>query len=122
MVDNFTFFDGAGNILDYMSTDMYSSVAKVRIAWCIQKNHQNGQDITLSAAHKCPQICLVCAALQMVLQACCLGQPDSLPVACHTARKNIRAYMTASCISVFIQKAGKTVHTDLESNNDKLSK
>ncbi len=57
-------------------------------------------------------ICPVCAALRMVLWAQRLGQPDSLPVACHIYKKK-RIYLTGKRVAVLFREAAKTIHPNL---------
>jgi len=79
--DSFIFFYKAGNTLERLDNSCLDQAHKVRITWQIQKNHQNGQSITISAKKVCHKICPVCAAGRMVLRARLLGQPESMPVA-----------------------------------------
>ena len=65
VANNLVFLDSNGKIVTDL--DKTSVPNKVRITWCIQKNHQNSQLITLSANKDHPQLCLMCATLQMVL-------------------------------------------------------
>ena len=73
----------------------------------------------LSADNDHPQICPVFAALQMVLQARCLGQPDFLPVACHIYKKK-RVYLTGKRVAIIFREATKAIHPNTP--KDKLSR
>ena len=82
---------------------------KVKFTWRIQKNRQNRQSITVSSNIDHPQVCPVRAALNTVLRARRLGQPDSLPVACFSTKKGARVYLTASRIVFLFRAAAKSV-------------
>ena len=104
-VNNFVFLDFSGDVIPVLHKS--SSPHKVKITWCTQKNRQNGQTITLSLNTDHPQLCPVCAALQTVLRAQRLGQPDTLPVACYGTTKTVQAYITASRIAFLFWEAQK---------------
>jgi hypothetical protein len=107
--DDFIFFDRAGHRIFELSLESMSSVKKLQVTWKIQKNRQNGQSITLSSDDEHPQICPVRAAIRLVLRARRLGQPDNLPVACHSTRKSKRVYLTGSRIAFLLRAAAKKV-------------
>jgi hypothetical protein len=70
--NDFLFYDKNGHVLtkiDDLSLDLALSV---QFTWRIQKNHQNGQKIKLSADMMNPAICPVRGALQMVMRAAIL--------------------------------------------------
>jgi hypothetical protein len=90
--DGYAFFDEAGNTLKLCNYPCLDQAHKVKITWRIQKNHQNGQAITISAKKICHKICPIRAAGRMVLHARRLGQPDSMPMACYS-HKNKRAHL-----------------------------
>ena len=100
-----------------MDDESADIVKKVKITWRIQKNRRNGQAITLSANDDHSKICPVRASLQMVLKAQCLGQPDSLPVACHIYKKK-RVYLTGKRVAVLFREAAKIIHPNM--SKDKL--
>jgi hypothetical protein len=81
----------------------------VQITWRIQKNCQNGQKIKLSADTKNPAICSVRGALQMVMRASRLGQPDDMLVACYRTKKAPLLYITGSRIATLLRDAVKKV-------------
>jgi hypothetical protein len=87
-------------------------VKKVKITLRIQKNRQNGQAITLSADDDHSTICPVRAALQMVLRVQRLGQPDSLPVACHNYKKK-RINLTGKRVAFLFREAAKMIHPNM---------
>ena len=98
IADIFAFFYKAGNTLELLDNSCLDKAHKLMITWRIQKNHQNGQTITLSAKEVCHQLCPVCAAGKMVLQAQRLGQSYLLPVARHSY-KNKRINLTGKRIT-----------------------
>ncbi len=92
--------------IDNSSLNLATSV---QITWCIQKNRQNGQKIKLSADTKNPLICPVRGALQMVMRARRLAQPDDMPVACYRTKKAPLLFITGSRIATLLHKAVKKV-------------
>jgi hypothetical protein len=64
---DFIFHDKNGNVLAQVNEASFDSTALVEITWHIQKKHQNGQRINLSADTKNTSICPVRGALGMVL-------------------------------------------------------
>jgi hypothetical protein len=81
----------------------------IQITWYIQKNHQNGQKIKLSADMKDPTICPIRGALQIVIRACHLAQPDDMPVAYCRTKKAPLLIITGSRIATLLCKAVKKV-------------
>ena len=111
--DDFFFYDQAGHRIFELLLESMSLVKKLQVTWRIQKNRQNGQAITVSADDEHPQICPVRAALRMLLRARRLGQPDNLPVACHTTAKGNRVYITGARIAFLLRTAAKKVYPTL---------
>ena len=66
----------------------------------------------MSADDDHSEICPVRAALRLVLRARRLGQPDSLPVACHIYMKK-RVYLTEKCVAVLFREVAKTIHPNM---------
>ena len=85
--NDFVFYDKSGHVLKKIDNLTLDLAASVQITRCIQKNHQTGQKIKLSADTKNPAICPVQGTLQMVMRASRLGQPDDMPVACYRTKK-----------------------------------
>jgi hypothetical protein len=81
----------------------------IQITWRIRKNHQNSQKIKLSADAKNPAICPIRGALQMVVRACHLAQPDDMPVACYRTKKAPLLFITGSRIATLLREAVKKV-------------
>jgi hypothetical protein len=107
--NDFLFYDKNGHVLtkiDHSSLDLATSV---QITWRIQKNRQNGQKIKLSAETKNPAICPIRGALQMVMRARRLAQPDNMPVACYRTKKAPLLFITGSRIATLLCKAVKKV-------------
>ena len=67
--NNFIFYNKSVNLFILQNDKSADIAKKIKITWRIQKKRQNGQEITLSAVDNHPQLCPICAALQMVLQA-----------------------------------------------------
>jgi hypothetical protein len=80
--NDFIFYDKSGHVLKKIDDSTLDLATSVQITWRIQKNHQHGQKIKLSVDTKNPAICPVRGALQMIMRASHLGQPDDMPVAC----------------------------------------
>ena len=101
IANDLVFYDKAGDTIDIdlVDTACLEQVHKVRITWQIQKNRWNCQVITLSADKVGHQVCPICAAARMLLQAQPLDQPDLLPVACHSYKKQL-VYLTGKRIAV----------------------
>ncbi len=85
--NDFVFYDKSGHVLKKINNSTLDLATSVQITWCIQKNCQSGQKIKLSADTKNPAICPVRGALQMVMRASRLGQPDAMLVACYRTKK-----------------------------------
>jgi hypothetical protein len=92
-------------------------VARVWITWRIQKNRQSNQKITLLSDKIHPTICPVLAALRLVLRACCLSQPNSMPVA-YYLKKGVLAYLTGSRIAFHFQAAARAVHPNITKDEE----
>jgi hypothetical protein len=83
IANNFQFINANGQVITKFSDASIEVVDRVCITWCIQKNRQNNQKITLLCNKTNPTICPILAALHLVLRARRLSQPDSMPVACY---------------------------------------
>jgi hypothetical protein len=115
--NNFVFYDKSGHILKKIDDSTLDTATSVQITWRIQKNGQNGQKIKLSADTKNPAICPVQGALQMVMRARRLGQPDNKPVACYRTKKAPLLYITGSRIGTLLCKAVKKVRPSTSAND-----
>jgi hypothetical protein len=73
------------------------------------KELSNSQKIKLSADTKNPAICPEQGALQMVMRASRLGQPDDMLVACYRTKKAPLLYITGSRIATLLRRAVKKV-------------
>ncbi len=69
IANNFIFYDKKKRIVKNLNNDSLQQAHFVKITWRVQKNHQNCQLITLVAEIDQPNICPVCSAMQLVLQA-----------------------------------------------------
>ncbi len=105
--NDFVFYDKSGHILKKIDDSTLDLATSVQITWRIRKNRQNGQKIKLSADTKNPAICSVWGALQRVMRASRLGQPDNMPVACYKTKKAPLLYITSSRIATLLCKAIK---------------
>ncbi len=106
--NNFQFFDKNSQFITELSDTSIEVIDRVRITWCIQKNCQNNQTVTLMSDKTNTSICPVLAALCLVLRARRLSQPDSMPVACYS-KKDSLAYITGTRITVLFRAAARAV-------------
>jgi hypothetical protein len=113
----FVFYDKSGHVLKKIDNSTLDTATSVQITWRIQKNHQYGQKIKFSADTKNPAICPVRGALQMVVRASCLGQPDDMPVTCYRTKKAPLLYITGSRIAILPRKAVKKVQPSTSADN-----
>ena len=107
--DDFVFFEKSGHTLQLINGSSLDQAHKVKITWRIQKNHRNGQKITLSSDKTCHTICAVCDAGKMVLRERRLGQPDVMPIACYSY-KETKMYLIGKRIATFFRKNVKAIH------------
>jgi len=94
--------------------------SKVKITFQIQKNHQNGQAITIAADNDYPTICPVQAAYRIFLRAKILGQADDQPMANFVNNQSQTKYLTGSKIAEILLSVAKTTHPDM--TPDEISK
>jgi hypothetical protein len=103
------FYNKNGHILAKIDDSSLDFAASVQITWRIQKNRQNSQKIKLSADTKNPAICPIQRALQMVMRARRLAQPDNMPVVCYRTKNAQLLFITGSRIATLLRKAVKKV-------------
>ncbi len=115
--NDFVFYDKSGHILKKIDDSTLDLATSVQITWGIQKNRQSGQKIKLSADTKNPAICPVRGALQMVMRASHLGQPDDMLVACYRTKKAPVLYITGSRIATLLRIAVKKVRPSTSAND-----
>ena len=99
VANDFIFYDGKKHIVTILDEDSFQQVCLVKIPWRIQKNHQNGQAITLSAEVDGPEIYPVCSAMQLVLRAQRLNQPNDMPLGIYRTKKGKSIYLTGNKIA-----------------------
>ncbi len=87
IANDFIFYNKKKRVVKDLNKDSLQRAGFVKITWHIQKNHQNGQSITLAAEIDQPKICPVRSAMQLVLWAKRLNQPDDMPVVVYKAKK-----------------------------------
>jgi hypothetical protein len=115
-VNDFVFNGKNGQVLtqiDNSSLDFATSIH----TWRIQKNRQNGQKIKLSADTKNPAVCPVQGALEMVMRARRLAQPDNMPVVSYRTKKALLLFITGSRIATLLRKAVKKVQPSTSADN-----
>ncbi len=111
------FFDKNSQVISELSDTSIEVVDRVRITWCIQKNRQNNQTVTLSSDETNTSICPVLATLRLVLRARRLFQPDSMPVACYSEKDSL-AYITGTRIAVLFRAAARAVHPTITKEDE----
>ncbi len=110
--NNFQFFDKNSQVITELSDASIKVINRVCITWRIQKNCQNNQMVTLLSEKTNTAICIVLATLCLVLRACCLSQPDLMPVACYL-KKDALAYISGSRIAILFQAAARAVRPNI---------
>jgi hypothetical protein len=115
--NDFVFYDKSSHVLTKNNESSLNFAASVQITWHIQKNRQNGQKIKLSANMKNPAIYPIQGALQMVMRAHRLAQPDNMPVAYYRTKKAPLLFITGSRIATLLRKAVKKVRPSTSADN-----
>ncbi len=117
--NDFAFYDKNSHVLTNIDDLLFDSATSIQITWCIQKNRQNGQKIKLSTDMKNPAICPVWGALQMVMRAHRLSQPDDMPVAYYRTKKALVLFIIGSRIATLLCKAVKKVRPSTSADDFK---
>jgi hypothetical protein len=112
IANNFIFYDKKKCVVKDLNKDSLQQACFVKITWCIQKNRQNGQSITLVAESDRPKIFPMRSAMRLVLWARQLNQPDDMPVAVYKTKKGKVIYLTGNKIAKLFRKAIKKVRPD----------
>ncbi len=116
IANDFIFYDEKKHVVKDFNADSLQQARFVKITWHIQKNHQNGQWITLAAEIDRPKICPVRSAMGLVLWAKRLKQPDDMPVVVYKTKKGKVIYLTGNKIAELLRKAVKEVRPDTTSD------
>ncbi len=112
IANDFIFYDEKKRVVKNLNNDSLQRVRFVKITWHIQKNRQIGQSITLTAEIDRPKICPMRSAMQLVLWAKWLNQPDDMPVVVYKAKKGKVIYLTGNKIAKLLRKVVKEVQPD----------
>jgi hypothetical protein len=120
IANDFIFYNDRKRIIKELNKNSLQQAHFVTITWGIQKNCQNGQSITLAAESDLPEICPVRSAMQLVLRASQLNQPDDMPIVLYKTIKGKTIYLTGNKISELLRKAVKKVCPD--TTPDKLKR
>ena len=86
---------------------------KLKVTFRIQKNHENGQSITLVADDMNHHICPVHTAHRIYLRTKRIGQSDDQPMGVFVNHQGIVRYLTADKIAEVFQSVAKTCHPNL---------
>jgi hypothetical protein len=112
IANDFIFYDKKKHVVKNLNNYSLQQARYVKITWRIQKNRQNGQSIALAAEIDQPKICPMRSAMQLVLRAKRLNQPDDMPVAVYKTKKGKVFYLTGNKIAKLLRKAVKEVRPD----------
>ncbi len=120
IANDFIFYNEKKCVVKDLNEDSLQQARFIKITWCIQKNRQNSQSITLVAEIDQPKICPVRSAMRLVLQAKWLNQPDDMPVRVYKTKKGKVIYLTGNKIAELLRNAVKEVL--LDTTLDKLKR
>jgi hypothetical protein len=112
IANGFIFYNDRKRIIKVLKGDSLQRACFVKINWRIQKNHQNGKSITLAAESDQLEICPVHSAMQLVLHARRLNQPDDMPIMLFRMKKGKVIYLPGNKIAELLWKAIKKVCPD----------
>jgi hypothetical protein len=110
--NDFIFLDKSGRRISTFNSNTRARVARVRIKFRIQKNRQNGQEITAVCDRDNPDICPVLAAFDLYMHSIEIEQPDDLPLVAMLDDKRKIKYLTYSKVASVLRKIAKKVHPD----------
>jgi hypothetical protein len=112
IANNFIFYNDRKRIIKELNKDSLQRACFVKITWRIQKNRQNGESITLAAESDQFGIFPVHRAMQLVLCARRLNQPDDMPIALYKTKKGKVICLTGNKIAELLWKAVRKVRPD----------
>ena len=102
-------------------TDRNSKQAhSMRITWRIQKNRQNGQQITVAADLDNPKICPVQNAFNMLRRKQRLNHPFDLPLSIYLTKQGEIRYLTDNKMAAFLRSAVKKAYPETPDEKLKL--
>ncbi len=115
------FYNQKGNVMHVhpLNDEICTFSKKMKVTYWIQKNRQNGQSITLVSDDDHPDICPVRAAYRIFLQAKCLGQSNSQPMAIFVNKHGDTKYLMGNKISDVLHSIARAVHPDLSEDEIK---
>jgi hypothetical protein len=87
IANNFIFYNEKKCVVKDLKKYSLQQARFVKITWRVQKKRQNGQSITLVVEIDRPKICPVRSAMQLVLWAKWLDQPDDMPITVYKMKK-----------------------------------
>lgn len=109
---DWTFYDEKGRTVRTLTKESLGIIRKVKIRFRIQKNRQNGQEISVVADVKNAKICPVQAAGRICLRAARLGQAEDEPLAVFKNKSGATRYLTTNKIEEVLRRAARTAHPD----------
>ena len=107
---DWVFFDNKGHIITQHSEANLEILGKFRAKHRIQKNRQNGQEITIVADTKNPKYCPCRAAYRIFLRSIRCGQTDDEPMGIFVNKANQVKYLTANKINEVLRDATRDAH------------
>ena len=113
IADGYIFYDKKKCVLKDLMLGNVGKACTIQITWRIQKNHQNGQAITLATDVEHPEICPVCSALRIVMRAQHLGQPSNFSIGVYKSRKGKTLYLMGNKIAKLLCTAVCTIQPDM---------
>jgi hypothetical protein len=107
IANDFIFYNEKKRVVKNLNNDSLQQARFVKITWRIQKNRQNSQSTTLVAEIDRPEIGPVRSAMQLVLLAKRLNQPNDMPVPVYKTKKGKVIYLTGNKIAELLRKTSK---------------
>ena len=118
------FFDKQGIPMNVhpLNKEIITYPSKVEVTFRIQKNRQNGQELTIVIEPDHLDICPVCAAYRIFIRAKRLGQLDYGPMGVYLNKQGNKKYLTGNSIANLLQKVARSVHPEMsEEDIQKIS-
>jgi hypothetical protein len=107
IANDFIFYNERKRIIKELNKDSLQQAHFVKITWCMQKNRQNGQSITVAAEIDRPKICPILSMMRLVLWDRLLNQPNDLSVTVYKKKKGKVIFATGNEIAELLRKAVK---------------
>ena len=106
------FKDRSGCIITNHGPHNLNKLGNFRTKHRIQKNRQNGQEITIMADDANPALCPCRAAYRIFLRSLRLEQPENLPLGLFVNKFGATKYLTQNKVNEVLRAAARTAHPD----------